>query len=133
MTTQHDHDDKAVWPPVDPIRAGIAGTCPRCGQGRLFQGVLALRKSCGFCGLDYAFADSGDGPAAFVILIVGFVVVGLALWLEVSFSPPFWLHIVLWVPLILILGLFALRLIKGLLITVQYANSAAEGRIDRGG
>lgn len=124
-------DDKAIWPPVDPIAAGLKGRCPRCGEGRLFSGLLSLGKRCGSCGLDYSFADAGDGPAVFVILIVGFIVVGLALWLEVSFAPPLWLHLVLWIPLVLVLSLTALRLAKGVLVTLQYRNKAAEGRLDR--
>lgn len=125
------NDDKAIWPPVDPIAAGLKGRCPRCGEGRLFSGLLSLGKRCGSCGLDYSFADAGDGPAVFVILIVGFIVVGLALWLEVSFAPPLWLHLVLWIPLVLVLSLTALRLAKGVLVTLQYRNKAAEGRLDR--
>lgn len=96
----------------------------------MFDGLIALRKGCGVCGLDYAFADAGDGPAVFVILIIGFVVLGLALWLEVAYSPPLWLHFLLWIPLATILSLAALRLIKGVLIALQYRNQAAEGRID---
>lgn len=125
------HLDKAQWPPVEPINAGLKARCPRCGEGRLFSGVLSVRPKCGVCGLDYSFADAGDGPAVFVILIIGFIVVGLALWLETSFGPPLWVHFLLWVPLIFVLALTALRLIKGVLITLQYANKAAEGRIDQ--
>ncbi|HWK65231.1 MAG TPA: DUF983 domain-containing protein [Rhizobiaceae bacterium] len=124
------NDDKAIWPPVDPITAGLRGRCPRCGEGRLLSGLLSLRQRCGSCGLDYSFADSGDGPAVFVILIVGFIVVGLALWLEVSFGPPLWLHLALWIPLAVALSLAALRLAKGVLVTLQYRNRAAEGRLD---
>jgi uncharacterized protein (DUF983 family) len=125
------NDDKAIWPPVDPITAGLKGRCPRCGEGRLFSGMLSLSKRCGSCGLDYSFADAGDGPAVFVILIVGFIVVGLALWMEVSYGPPLWLHLVLWIPLVLVLSLAALRLAKGVLVTLQYRNKAEEGRLDR--
>lgn len=124
-------EDKALWPPVDPIRAGLKGRCPRCGEGRLFDGFLAVAPRCGVCGLDNGFADSGDGPAAFVILIIGFVVVGLALWMEVTLNPPLWVHFMLWIPLVVLLSLVALRLIKGMLITLQYSNRAAEGRLDR--
>ncbi|MEX0344906.1 MAG: DUF983 domain-containing protein [Rhizobiaceae bacterium] len=123
--------DRAVYPPVDPVKAGLRGNCPRCGQGRLFSGFLTVGKSCTNCRLDYSFADAGDGPAVFVILIIGFVVVGLALWLEVSFGPPLWVHFLLWVPLALVLCLAALRLIKGVLITLQYANKAEQGKLDR--
>ncbi|MBB2970034.1 DUF983 domain-containing protein [Mesorhizobium sp. RMAD-H1] len=124
-------DDEALYPPVEPIRAGILGRCPRCGQGRLFDGYINTAKRCSNCGLDYSFADSGDGPAAFVILIIGFIVVGLALWMEVTLNPPLWVHFLLWIPLTIILSLVLLRWIKGILITLQYRNKAAEGRLDR--
>jgi uncharacterized protein (DUF983 family) len=124
-------NDNKGFPPVEPIAAGLKGCCPRCGKGKLFSGLLGIAPSCDNCGLDYSFADAGDGPAVFVILIIGFIVVGLALWMEVSVNPPLWLHFILWIPLTLVLSLGALRLIKGLLITLQYANKAAEGRLDR--
>src|SRR5207302_2308863 len=65
-----------------PIAAGLACRCPRCGKGKLFQGFLDLRPRCDECGLDYSFADSGDGPAVFVILLAGFIVVFAALIVE---------------------------------------------------
>lgn len=125
------NDDKAIYPPVDPVRVGLAGSCPRCGEGRLFSGFLKVAPRCSNCGLDYAFADSGDGPAVFVILLIGFVIVGLALWLEVNVGPPLWVHFVLWTPLIVILSMVALRLSKGLLIALQFRHKAEEGRLDR--
>jgi uncharacterized protein (DUF983 family) len=111
-----------------PIRAGLACRCPRCGQGKLFDGFLTLRPRCEACSLDYAFADSGDGPAVFVIFIAGFIVVGCALVTEILFEPPFWLHALLWGPLILVTTLFPLRSMKGLMIALQYHHKAAEGR-----
>lgn len=125
-------EDKALWAPVEPISAGLRGRCPRCGEGRLFSGFLTVGQSCSNCRLDYSFADAGDGPAVFVILIIGFVVVGLALWMEVTLNPPLWLHFILWIPLTLVLCLGGLRLIKGVLLTLQYSNKAAEGRLDGG-
>ena len=116
--------------PVSPFITGIAGRCPRCGRGKLFSGFLALQLRCENCGLDNSFADAGDGPAVFVILIAGFVVVGLALITEVIYQPPFWLHALLWGPLILVVTLAPLRLLKGLLIALQYHHKAAEGRLD---
>ena len=113
-----------------PIGRGLRGRCPRCGEGRLFQGFLALRPACGKCGLDYSFADAGDGPAVFVILFGGFVVVFAALMTEVVYQPPYWMHAALWLPLILIVTLAPLRLIKGLLIALQYHHKAAEGRLE---
>ena len=108
----------------------MRGRCPRCSQGRLFDGFLRLKPNCSDCGLDYGFADSGDGPAAFVILLIGIVIVGLALWLEVTVGPPLWVHLTLWLPLTVILCLPPMRLLKGLMIGLQYRNKAAEGRLD---
>lgn len=122
--------DQALYPPVDPVQAGLKGRCPRCGEGALFSGFLSLGERCAHCDLDYGFADAGDGPAVFVILIIGFIVVGLALWLEVTLNPPLWVHFLLWVPLVVVLCLAALRLIKGVLIALQYRNKAAEGRLE---
>lgn len=116
---------------VSAISAGLAGRCPRCGRGPLFKGFLNLAPACDRCGLDYAFADAGDGPAVFVILIAGFLVVGLALWVELAYQPPMWVHIALWFPLILICTLGLLRPLKGLLVALQYRNKAAEGALDR--
>jgi uncharacterized protein (DUF983 family) len=126
------NEDKALYPPVDPIMTGLRGHCPRCGQGKLFDGYLKIKPRCSACGLDYAFADSGDGPVVFVLLIVGFIVTGAALWAEVNFSPPLWLHFILWLPLALILGLALTRMLKGVLVALQYRNNARPGEIDRG-
>lgn len=132
MTETSQAEDSALFPPVDPFRAGLTCTCPRCGQGKLFDGLVKLRPECRQCGLDYSFADSGDGPAVFVILIIGFVVVGLALWAEVTYSPPLWLHFLLWIPLTIGSCLWLLRVLKALLIALQYTNKAKPGEIDRG-
>ncbi len=118
-------------PTALPIGRGLRGRCPRCGEGKLFQGFLTLRPSCERCGLDYGFADAGDGPAVFVILIGGAIVVFAALMTEVVYQPPYWLHAALWLPLILLVTLAPLRLLKGLLIALQYHHKAAPGRLER--
>jgi uncharacterized protein (DUF983 family) len=110
------------------ILAGFACVCPRCGKGKMFQGFLTLRPRCEVCGLDYGFADSGDGPAVFVMFLAGFIVVGAALVTEVVYKPPFWVHAVLWLPLIPVVTLGPLRPMKGLMIALQYHHKAAEGR-----
>ncbi|MGA1800922.1 DUF983 domain-containing protein [Rhizobium sp. HT1-10] len=124
-------EDTAHYPPVDPFKVGLSGRCPRCGQGKLFDGVLALRPRCAACGLDYSSADSGDGPAVFVILIVGFIIIGMVLWLQVNYGPPIWVHGVLFGPLTILLSLLALRWSKGIFVALQYRNNASEGRIER--
>ena len=112
---------------------GIACKCPRCGKGAVYAGFLTLRPRCEACGLDFAFMDSGDGPAIFVIMIAGAIVVGAALIVEVKYQPPLWLHAALWLPLILATTLLPLRAMKSLLIALQYHHKAAPGRlIDRG-
>ena len=99
----------------------------------MFANFLGLRPACTACGLDYSFADAGDGPAVFVILFSGFVVVGAALVAEVLYQPPLWVHAMLWLPLILVTTVLPLRLMKGVLIALQYHHKAAEGRLERRG
>jgi uncharacterized protein (DUF983 family) len=111
---------------------GLACKCPRCGNGKLYRGFITLRPGCEACGLDYAFIDAGDGPAIFIIMIAGAIVVASALIVEVKYRPPFWVHAVLWLPLILATTLLPLRSMKSLLIALQFHHKAAEARpIDR--
>jgi uncharacterized protein (DUF983 family) len=97
-------------------RADLLCRCPHCGRGKLFDGFLSIRPRCELCGLDFGFADAGDGPAIFVILIAGFLVVGGALIVEVKYQPPFWVHAALWIPMVLAVTLLPLRVLKSLLI-----------------
>lgn len=110
-------------------RVALLGRCPRCGEGALFARRLEPAPRCTACGLDFRFVDSGDGPAVFIILIVGFVVVAGALVTEVKYSPPYWVHAILWLPLTVILSLGLLRPAKALMIAIQYRHRAREGRI----
>lgn len=111
------------------VMRGLACKCPRCGEGKLYSGFLSLRPNCESCGLDYAFIDAGDGPAIFIIMIAGFIVVGAALFVEMKYQPPFWVHAALWGPLILATTLLPLRSMKALLIDLQYFHKAAEGQL----
>jgi len=117
--------------PPPPISTGLRGRCPRCGRGRLFKGFLSLKPRCEVCGLEYAFADSGDGPAFFVMSIVGLVVVALAMWVEFAYEPPMWVHMALWLPLTVALSLALVRPLKGAMIALQYRHKAEEGRFER--
>jgi uncharacterized protein (DUF983 family) len=110
---------------------GLKGRCPRCGRGALFKGFVALAPSCSVCGLDYGFADSADGPAVFISLIGGFIVLGAALWTELVFEPPMWVHMAVFLPLTVVVCLGLLRPLKGLLVARQYETSAEEGRFRR--
>jgi len=117
--------------PPSPYVTGVLGRCPRCGGGRLFTGFVDLAPACEACGLDYGFADSGDGPAVMVTLLAGFVVVGAALVVEVKYEPPMWLHLAIFLPLTLIVCLGMLRPLKGVLVSLQYRNKAGLGRLEK--
>jgi len=108
------------YPAISPIRAALGCRCPRCGQGRLFAGLLSVRGACEVCGLDLSGQDAGDGPAVFVILFLGLIVVALAALVEVKFSPPIWIHLVLWTPFIIVGAVAMLRPLKAGLIALQY-------------
>ncbi len=108
------------FPVVPPLRAALACRCPRCGKGRLFRGLLKVRQACEVCGLDLSAQDAGDGPAVFAILFLGMLVVGLAALVEIRFSPPLWVHLLLWGPLIVIGAVAMLRPLKAGLIALQY-------------
>jgi uncharacterized protein (DUF983 family) len=115
--------------PVSALGAGLRGRCPRCGEGALFRAGLALRDKCEHCGLSYAFADSGDGPAVFAIFILGTLILGGALLVEFKLGPPIWVHIALWGVLTPLLAYLLLRVLKGTLIALQYKHKAEEGRL----
>ena len=116
------------YPPLSPVSTGLAGRCPRCGDGRMFKGFITIADICDVCGLDFKFADSGDGPAVFVILIAGFIVLGGALAVDVAYDPPAWLLLAVFAPLTLIVCLGLLRPLKGVLVASQYVNKAGQGR-----
>jgi uncharacterized protein (DUF983 family) len=104
------------------------GACPRCRQQTLYDGVLSFAPQCRSCGLDFSRFNVGDGPAAFLTLIIGAVVCALAIWLELAFSPPFWLHVILWVPLTTVAVIAGLRIGKARLLAAEYRRRAGEGR-----
>lgn len=108
--------------------AGAAGRCPNCGEGHLFEGFLKVSPACEVCGYDFAKADSGDGPAVFVILVAGFAVAFAAVFTEFTIHPPIWLHLLIWLPLTLVLSLALMRPFKGLMLAAQFMNKAAEHR-----
>lgn len=124
-------DIKKTDTSVSPIKAGLMCRCPRCGKGKLYKGFLDFADRCSECELDYSDFEKGDGPAVFIILIMGFIVVGFALVVEVRFHPPLWIHAVLWTPLILGGSIAMLRPMKGLIIAMQYIYKAREGKLDQ--
>jgi len=108
--------------------ATIEGLCPRCGARTLFAGLTSFAPHCGNCGLDFAAYNVGDGPAAFLILIVGGVVAGGAILLDQAVSPPWWVHLI-WLPVAAGLTIYGLRLGKAALIYQEHKHRAREGRL----
>jgi uncharacterized protein (DUF983 family) len=113
-----------------PFWAGLHARCPACGEGRLFDGFLTVRRRCEVCGADLSGQDSGDGPAAFIVLIVGCIVVFGALFAELAWEWPIWLHMLVWLPLTVLLVLGIMRPAKALLIALQYRHRRED--FDRG-
>lgn len=112
------------------LPAALFGLCPRCGQKTLFAHLTKFSEKCRSCGLDFGQYNVGDGPAAFLTLIVGAVILGLALAVEANFQPPIWVHILLWVPLTVAAVVESLRISKALLLILEHRNQAREGSLD---
>lgn len=113
--------------------AAIRARCPACGKGALFRGLLKVEDLCPVCGLDLRAQDSGDGPVAFIVLIVGFLVIFPILVVEANGGWPLWLHGIVWPPTILILCIGLMRPFKAGLIALQYAHRRADFETDRDG
>lgn len=121
-TAQDEASSRAVVVSDHPVQAALRGRCPRCAQGRLFDGFLKVRPACEVCGLDFSTIQTGDGPATFIMQIAGFVVVFSALFVEIKFHPPMWLHLIVWLPMVAALSLALMRPGRGLMIGLQYRN-----------
>jgi uncharacterized protein (DUF983 family) len=113
---------------VSSLRAALAGHCPRCAAHTLFRSWVSFADQCPSCGLDFASFNVGDGPAAFLIFIVGTITVVAALVVDGTFSPPWWVHLV-WAPVAAALTIGGLRVSKGWLLVQEYKHRAREGRI----
>jgi uncharacterized protein (DUF983 family) len=118
--------------PAPPALAKVAlnGLCPRCGAKTLFGGLLSFAPKCGACGLDFSEFNVGDGPAAFLTLILGAIVVALAITLELTVHPPLWVHMLIWIPFTTAGVIASLRVAKAALVAAEFRNAAREGRID---
>jgi uncharacterized protein (DUF983 family) len=113
------------------LLASLKGRCPRCGEGELFSGYLAVAENCRACGLSFAFADAGDGAAWFVMLASGALAVTAALVLELNWQPPYWVHGVAAAVFAIAVPLLLLRPVKAVLLSLQYRTSAEEGRLSQ--
>lgn len=109
------------------MRAALTCRCPRCGEGRVFRGFLEVADRCDSCGLNLEQADSGDGPAVFLIFGLGALFVPLVFWVDSVFAPSKWLHMAMWVPLVLGTTLLLIRPLKAFFIALQYRHRAPDG------
>lgn len=116
------------WVQPGAMAAGLRGLCPRCGTPSLFAGWARFADSCRRCALDFSAFNVGDGPAAFLTLGIGGLITGLAIWLELAVQPPWWVHLLLWLPLTAAAVLLSLRFTKAALLALEYGNEAREGR-----
>jgi len=119
------------YPDISPLKTGLAGKCPRCGRGKLFDGYLTVARSCSSCGLSFAFADAGDGAAWFVMLFACVFGVGSILGIEVVYSPAWWVHVLVAIPVLIVIPMILLRPVKGLLLAQQWKTGAREGRVSK--
>jgi uncharacterized protein (DUF983 family) len=112
------------------MQAALFGLCPRCGAKTLFDGMVRFAARCPNCGLDYSTFNVGDGPAALLTLVIGALIIILAIIVDIAFRPPFWVHVLIWVPLTVALTVWSLRVAKGALLVSEYRNSAGEAGKD---
>ena len=111
---------------ISVARAAFRCVCPRCGKGGLYDGLLAVRACCPVCGLDMTQVDVGDGLATPIILVLSAVLCGLAVWVDTAFSPPWWVHLIIWPSIGLPAGLYLMRVLKAALVALQYRNRWVE-------
>jgi uncharacterized protein (DUF983 family) len=109
-------------------KAAFFGLCPECGAKTLFVGPAGFADKCDNCGLDYSSFNVGDGPAALLTLVIGALIILLAIMVDVAFRPPFWVHVLIWVPLTAALTVYSLRVAKGALLASEHRNRAGEGQ-----
>ncbi len=108
------------------IQVALAARYPRCGRGPLFNGFLTVADSCSVCHLGFVGHDTGDGPAFFIMLPLCIIVAVLALYVDMTFAPPLWLHGLIWPPLIIGFVGLTLRPVKALMIALQYRHRDVE-------
>lgn len=123
-------DPNDVHTPPAPIVSGLRCRCPRCGDGKLFEGFLKVAPACNVCWLSYKFADPADGPAFFVMTGIGCAIMALFAWIEIAYQPPIWFHFAFTLPLFTVGCLGTLRPVKAWLIASQFYHKAEDARFE---
>jgi len=90
--------------------------------------MLAFTDICAVCGADFRDEDAGDGPAIFVIFIVGIFIVPMAIGFDMILDPPFIVTLIIWGPIIIGICLWLLRLMRGVMFNIAWQRSAREVR-----
>ncbi|MEP3890214.1 MAG: DUF983 domain-containing protein [Hellea sp.] len=116
---------------LPPVETGLRGKCPQCGEGTLFKGFLTFADRCEACHADFSIEDAGDGPTVFVIFIVGIFIVPMALGFSMVVDAPMWLTFVIWIPIIIIVSLYLLRLLRGVMFNLQWKHDALEHKASK--
>lgn len=116
-------------PPIPLFIAGTRGLCPRCGKPTIYAGLIKFADRCSACGLDFTQLNVDDGPAAFLTLIIGAIIVAAAVVLQVKYAPPVWLQMLIWIPVAAVAVVACLRVAKGVLLIVEYRQAARQGKI----
>lgn len=108
------------YPQQSSIKTGLRCACPRCGQGKLYTGILTIRDQCEVCGYDYDRLNADDGPAFFIIVFYSAIILPLAAWFQFALDPPIWVHLVVWLPIIVIGAILLMRPFKAWLLAQQF-------------
>ncbi len=111
---------------VGVAQAALTCRCPRCGKGRLFSGILAIAPRCTACDLDFSGFDTGDAFAVPILIVLGAIVVTAAFWVDVHFTPPLWVHAVIWPPVTAVLAVVMTRYLKSFFAAQQYRTRRSE-------
>ncbi len=117
-------------PAFPPFSTGLKGRCPQCGEGSLFNGFLTFAKNCEGCGADFSIENAGDGPAVFIILLAGIIIIPLALAFQLITDAPMWLTLMIWIPILTVFCLGLLRPMRGIMFNLQWVHQAREARSD---
>ena len=114
---------------LPPVQTGLSGRCPECGEGRLFKSFLKFENKCAACDADFSNEDAGDGPAVFVIFLVGIFIVPLGLAFHMRLNPPMFVTMIIWCPIIILVSLWLLRLMRGVMFNIAWQRKAREVRL----
>ena len=115
-----------AYPPQSSFATGLRCACPRCGRGKLYDGILTVAGRCSACGLDFGRFNADDGAAFFIIVGYSALIIPLAVWFEFAVAPPIWLHMVIWGPVIVIGAIVLMRIVKAWLVAQQYRHGVTD-------